>query len=393
MKRVYLKIRSRGLPYHSLYEEIIRYPPKGYEIIVEKPRITKTHPAFLFDRKLLSSPLLVKDLWYNVKPLLYVGTQKLTGAKYRHNCDLTYASQQVIFSKEPWVVDFEFADALTGYGNIRMCRRVIQKALASRFCKKVMPWSEWAKKTLFSSLESSAFKEKVETVHLAVRQKHFSRRKRKNGLRLLFVGSANPSNIFNFELKGGYEVLEAFGRLSQKYQGIELVVRSYVPPDVWKKCSDFKNIKVIKSILTRDELANLYTSSDIFIFPSHANLGMAILDAMSYELPVIALGVYDVPEAITDMKTGVLIKPSKQVPYYTWNGGHNYLDKRFLTEVRRTRHWLIHQLVEKTSLLIEDDSLRQNIAREARHEVEQGTFSIRQRNQKLAKIFGEATRR
>jgi len=253
-----------------------------------------------------------------------------------------------------------------------------------------MPWSEWAKRTLFNSMQSNAFKDKVETVHLAVRPKHFSRKGKKSELQLLFVGSANPSNVLNFELKGGYEVLEAFTQLCKKYERIELVVRSYLPPDALRKYSENQNVTVVSSILTRGELARLYTSSDIFIFPSHANLGMAILDAMSYELPVIALEVYDVPEAITDMKTGVVIKPSKQVPYYTWNGGHNYLDKQFLTGIRRTRPWLVEQLIEKTSLLIEDDSLRRNIARAARYEVEQGTFSIKQRNQKLARIFSEA---
>ena len=107
MKRVYLKTRFQGVPYHLLYEEIIQYPPEGYEIIVERPRITgKVHPAYLLDRKLLSNSLLVKDLRYNLKPLLYLGTQKLMSAKFQHDCDLIFASQQVIFSEEPWVIDF-----------------------------------------------------------------------------------------------------------------------------------------------------------------------------------------------------------------------------------------------------------------------------------------------
>jgi hypothetical protein len=51
----------------------------------------------------------------------------------------------------------------------------------------------------------------------------------------------------------------------------------------------------------------------------------------------------------------------------------------------------VKQIVEKTSLLIEECSLGRRIGREARHLVERGDFSIEKRNEKLKRIFDAAT--
>lgn len=180
--------------------------------------------------------------------------------------------------------------------------------------------------------------------------------------------------------------------MSKKYDRLELAIRSWVPPEIKEKCSRQPNIIIFHSLLSDETLADLYASSDVFVFPSHANLGMATLEAMSYQLPVIALGVYDVPEAVEDMKTGVLLASLPKVPYYTWNGGPNHYDGSFWLGIRHSRPWLVRQIVEKVSLLIEDGSLRRRIGREARRLVEHGNFSIEKRNEKLKRIFDEATK-
>lgn len=389
MKNVYLKSRFQGGPYHSLYRELVEYPPEGYQILAESFEPTKKQQVvYNLNSRFLSIPYL-KDVWYETKTLLYMGIQR--GSRFKCDADIVFASEQLLFADLPWVADLEFASALVGYGDIRLCRSLVKKALASRCCKKILPWSYWAKKTLYRSLDCRSFEEKIEVVHLAVDSKNFVMEKDDDRLRLLFVGSTNPWNVYNFELKGGIEVVEAFFELSKKYDGLELVIRSWVPPEIREKCAKQPNIMIFNSPLSEEALAHLYASSDVFVFPSHANLGMAILEAMSYELPVVALGVYDVPEAVKDMKTGVLLSPSPKVPYYTWNGEPNHHDRSFLLGTRRSRSWLVKQIVEKTSLLIEKCSLRRRIGREAKHLVERGNFSIEKRNEKLKRIFDAAT--
>ena len=48
------------------------------------------------------------------------------------------------------------------------------------------------------------------------------------------------------------------------------------------------------------------------------------------------------------------------------------------------------ELVEKTSILIEDEGLRRKMGIAGRREIETGKFSIKRRNEKLKKIFDEA---
>jgi len=393
MNTVYLRGRSRGGPLHSLYKELVKFPPSGYQFVTAIPEIVKNQQLEFNLYKKIDGIPFARDVWREVKTLQYMGIRRFqairTGLEY--NADLVYASQQLMFIKVPWVADFEYANALVNYGDIRLCRRFIQKAVASKHCKKILPWSNWAKRTLYRSIDCSSFKEKIETVHFGMPPKKIVKKKNDGKLRLLFVGSINLLNFLNFEWKGGFDVVEAFVELNKKYEGLELMIRSWVPPDVKKKYAKNPNIKIIYSPLSEEELALLYSSSDIFMFPSYLNLGMVILEAMSYELPVVAPRLYDVPEAVQDMKTGVLVENHPKLPLYAWNGTPNHHDKSLLLQIRHYRPWRVKQIVEKTSLLIEDDSLRRRIGREARHLIEHGEFSIKKRNEKLKKIFDMAT--
>lgn len=68
----------------------------------------------------------------------------------------------------------------------------------------------------------------------------------------------------------------------------------------------------------------------------------------------------------------------------------SHFDKQFFAGIRKYRTELVKQIVEKTSLLIEDGSIRKKIGREARNLVENGTFSINSRNEQLKIIFEQS---
>jgi len=51
---------------------------------------------------------------------------------------------------------------------------------------------------------------------------------------------------------------------------------------------------------------------------------------------------------------------------------------------------VVAELVEKTSILIEDEDLRRKMGRAGREEVETGKFSLEKRNNKLKRIFDDA---
>lgn len=392
MHKVYLRGRSGAGPVHSIYRELTKFPPDGYQFVTGGLESAgKQRLVFDLNKKFENIPY-AREVWREVKTLQYVGIRYVQGlpSKTKTDSGLVYASQQLILDKTPWIVDFEYANALVNYGDIRLCRRLVHKALSSKCCRRVLPWSDWAKRTLYRSLNCASFKEKIERVHFAISPKTLIKKRSDDKVRFLFVGSTNQLNFLNFEWKGGYEVVEAFLELSKKYNGLELVIRSWVPPEIQERYANRPDIRILSTPLSDDALARLYASSDVFLFPTHLNLGMAILEAMSYELPVIAVSLYDIPEAVQDMKTGILLKPPPNVPYYTWNGAPNHYDWQLLRGIRRSRAWLVSRIVEKASLLIEDVTLRTRLGREARQSVEQGEFSIKKRNQKLKRIFDEA---
>jgi len=392
MKTVYLRGRSGGGPIHSIYQELIRFPPEGYRFVTDNFETMRQQQLEFNLFRIIENTSFIRELWHEFKTLQYMGIKKVQSLRTesKFNADLVYASQQLLSANFPWIVDFEYANALVNYGDIRLGRAFVKKALSSKYCRKILPWSDWAKRTLFRSLNCDFFKEKIETLHFAVSPKSFSAKKDGDKVRLLFVGSTNLFNLYNFEWKGGFETVEAFFELSKKYDNLELIVRSWVPSEIQEKCANKQNVKILSSILPEKELAQLYASSDIFVFPSYLNLGMAILEAMSYELPVVAVNLYDIPEAVQDMKTGMLLTPPPNVPFYIWNGAPNHYDRKLLQKIRQARPWMVNQIVEKVSLLIENSSLRRDIGRNARHLVERGKFSVKKRNEKLKRIFDEA---
>jgi glycosyltransferase involved in cell wall biosynthesis len=115
---------------------------------------------------------------------------------------------------------------------------------------------------------------------------------------------------------------------------------------------------------------------------------------MSYELPVVTTDLWANAEMVADGKTGFVIKKSAMIQYYVGNfipNWSHYPISKFMNTIKKTIDPLVVKgLVEKTSVLIEDKELRRNMGRSARYEVENGKFSLVERNKKLAQIFSEA---
>ena len=133
---------------------------------------------------------------------------------------------------------------------------------------------------------------------------------------MLFVGTVNIPG--EFHLKGGHIVLEAFTILNKKYNNLEL--------------------------------------AGVF------------LDAISYELPVITTDVHANPELVEDGKTGLLIERSSKVPYYMENWiAPGVGDKSdFSKAIKVLDEAMVADLVEKTSLLMEDKELRRQMSKTGR---------------------------
>jgi glycosyltransferase involved in cell wall biosynthesis len=382
---------AAGFGFHSLFNSILEYPPQGYEFIFpekptgKKPQLSKKiRNAVPLKNNSLRGLLLSQLSWY-------------TGDLFRKTsieADLIFSANRLIYSKKkPWVVMIEHIGDLCpimyDIKHLGFYRFFIEKVLSSEWCKKIMPYLDTERMTLFKSLNCEGFKDKIEVVNLAVPPKIFEKEYGKDKISLLFLGTAHKGNIpKSFEERGGLEVLEAFKVLNARYENLELVVRSHVPPYIRNKYSQVlagKNVKVFEQVLSMEERDHIMQNADIFVFPGHITPALTLLDVMSYEIPVVATNWRGNYEMVKDGETGFLIRP----PF----GLNPDVLTREITDMVSARSPDMHvakELVEKTSILIEDEKLRRKMGIAGRREIETGKFSIKRRNEKLKKIFDEA---
>ena len=387
MKRIYLDIAGRM---HSLYKELVLNPPAGYQFVTEDGSWDK---AFGAASKLNVIYTFQERILNKIIPVNLTKAYLERFKKPPEGTALTYATGHLVFRKEPWIVDLEFVTQLTGYNikHFKKYKKLIERVFASEYCQKIICWTEAGKKTVLANMNWEDFAHKIEVVPLAVRKKDFVKEyNNKTKIKLLFVGSANIPR--EFEYKGGKEVLEAFVVLHRKYSNLELVIRSDVPKEIKTKYKGLDNLRIIEKIIPWKQLEQEFKSADIFLFPSHHTPGLAILDAMSYELPVITTDVWANPELVTDGKTGFVIRKSEKLQYYVENFIPNWdyqSGSQFMKAIEIVDIKVVEELVGKTSILIENKELRRSMGKTGRGEIETGKFSIDKRNEKLKRVFDE----
>jgi len=314
--------------------------------------------------------------------------------KIPENVDLIYAYNHPVFRKKPWVVNVEWAHVLIGRDMRHFTRykRSVERLLASEYCKKILTWTEMAKKSILMNFNCADFEHKIEVIPPAVHSKDFVKDYSQDKVRLLFIASVNDPG--DFESKGGKEALQTFTTLNRKYDNLELVVRAKVPKHIRDKYAGFNNLKIIEEILPWQLLEEEFKQADIFLFPSHLLHNTVVLEAMSYELPVVTteIGASN-GEYVEDGVTGFVVASPEKVPYFLGNfilTSETIHRGRLIKATQSVDARVVDELVAKTSLLIENLNLRRKMGKAARWEIEHGNFSLEKRNERLKRIFDEA---
>ena len=387
-KKIYFEPAGR---IHSSQQELIDYPPDGYQFITSET---------LLDMTIVDSDIMFHKLRLQVLDRL----MPLNLAKARldtlirkipEDIDLIYAYNHPVFRKKPWVVNVEWAHVLIGRDMRHFTRYKgsVERLLASEYWKKILTWTEIAKKSILLNFRCAAFEHKIEVLPPAVHRKDFIKDYSEDKVRLLFIGSANDPE--DFEAKGGKETLQAFTILSRKYDNLELIIRAKLPDHIRSKYAGTSNIKIIEEILPWQLLEEEFKQADIFIFPSHLLQNTVVLDAMSYELPVVATEIgASGGEYVEDGVTGFIVASSERVPYFMANfilTSETIYRSQLIKATQSVEDRVVDELVAKTSLLIENPDLRRKMGKAARREVNHGRFSIGERNKRLKRIFDEAT--
>jgi glycosyltransferase involved in cell wall biosynthesis len=311
--------------------------------------------------------------------------------KIPQGTDLTFSYGHLVFRKEPWVVELETVANFTGGSQkfLKKYQGLVERVLASKYCKKIIFWNDAGMKSVLLNLDCSKFEHKIERVNFAVHKKDFTKNYNGERIRLLFINSAN--NLGYFDLKGGKEVLEAFAILNGKYDNIQLVIRSDVPQHVKNEYKGMGNIRFIEKTLPWELLEREYQSADIYLAPGYTTPVWVILDAMSYELPIVATDVWCTSEYVENGTAGLLIEKSEILANYPASLAWNTFSPQFRRVIQTVDTKVAQQLADKTSILIENEELRRRLGKAGRQEIENGKFSIESRNRRLKEIFDEAT--
>jgi glycosyltransferase involved in cell wall biosynthesis len=114
--------------------------------------------------------------------------------------------------------------------------------------------------------------------------------------------------------KGAFDLINAFANLPDRYlDRTQLIMAGDGDIELAKQSIDKLNLTnkiTLTGWIDSGTREKLLAQSDIFILPSyHEGLPMAILEAMSWGLPIISTSVGGIPELIVNDKNGLLIEP------------------------------------------------------------------------------------
>lgn len=375
---------------HSLYDGLVDQPPEGYRFLAAPTSVDR---AFgLAGRARVAYDLQARILAPVLPAVLVKSYLERYLKRPPRGADLTYACEHLVFRDEDWVVGLGGVTDFVGGQpeHLHRFRSVVESRLRSPRCKAIVCYYEAARRSLETAMDTAGFEHKLRVVHPAVPARQADRNGRIDDgrVRLLFVGSANIPG--QFEIKGGNETIEAFLALRRRYDNIELVIRSDVPSAVRARFRGDPAVRIIDRAIPRPELERLLLSADIFLMPSHCTVWTAMLEAMSYGLPVVSTDVYANPEIVCDGATGLLIRRAGAVPYERDGLPVSMFTRPFRRAISEPDPRVVGDLVRATGSLIEDECLRRRLGEAGRREVEDGRFSTARRNSKLKAIFDAA---
>ncbi len=372
---------------HTAYRSLLSCPPEGYKIIGHSENYKRKLIDFLRNYKLVKR---IYHLFVNMFKSKAFYDSLIGKPKDMQEADLIFSTGELYFGNKPWILDvLDNPSSISGYNNYILAKNKaeIEKCLLSKNCKKILCSHQTSLDAIKNNFSKDIVKKSAVVMNSITPGKVARNKVKKDKIRILFVGSIN--NPQDFYGKGGLEAIKSFEKIS-KENNAELIIRCKVPIEIKNMIKNIKNIVVIEKEISEEELVRLYSSSDIFLLPGHHFHLMAVLEAMSYGLPIIVLDTYAFKDYIKDKYNGFLVKKSDKIGgYFEKNYPNNVRTERFIEEIREVDSEVINRLAEKLNLLIKNKKLREKMGKNGLKLVKT-KFSIKRRNMQLKKIFDEA---
>ena len=234
--------------------------------------------------------------------------------------DLVEAVLAPAYTDRPWICSldsFQAAMALTLLGwplpkSVR--RRYLERLFRKDNFKGIVFWSQAALDSLrsYGGVVDEDILNKAVVVYPAVREvpDELTAKPASAGLRLLFSG--------DFFRKGGAHVVDAFEAIQHEFPQATLRIccdeqRDFNTPNTGLRDGYLRKIvsnkRIVFGRVPRQTMLNeVLPNTDIYLLPSYDEaFGFAILEAMSYGIPVVATNVFAIPEIVHNDGTGILI--------------------------------------------------------------------------------------
>ncbi len=358
--------------YHHMFDELVNHPPKG--VTYEIPKLVSPSKQSGFKNELKRKIWRIYANTFNQPNSFYIPSVG--------NADLIHSgSGFLIKNKMPWVIDLEHVASFVGFqtGRLDKVKTKVENALASPFCKKILPWTHAGEMSIRNSLDTSKFDDKIKIVYPAMTPLKVKKKKH-DKTNLLFVS-------IRFFTKGGMELLQAYDVLKNKMD-VNLTVISDVPEKLREK---YQDVEFHEPNIPREKILDEYFSkADVFVLPSYMDtFGMVFLESMSAGVPIVSTNVFAIPEMIEG--AGLITNVDKYSWYgkdylfawKTWEKFSHYVEVKKKPEV-------VDSLVENISTIVNDQGLKNKMIRNGREKIEKGKFSIQNRNKALKEIYEEA---
>lgn len=367
-------------PLHDLYASFHSDPPKEINYVFPKTKtlIRKFYPLYL----------KYGDLWI-ARQLIKKAQKIFFDKRKKQNIDVLHYLQMLPdkIPDIPFIVDFEHIIGLANFVTIDSnTKKRIENILSDPLCRKIIPLSYAAKKTLQNFVQNyDAIAHKVEVIYPALPNYQGlylanKTHQRSDILNLLFVGNSPYK-------KGLHELLSAFQILEKECRKLHLNIITDAGKEMTSKFPA-TNVTYIVPQLTHNEIIKLYyLKSDLFVMPTHDDtFGMAMLFALSSGTPVITTKQFACPEIVTSDVNGIFVKSDRlhldHVPY----PNRSTTDKYHLSTDPEPQ--LVQDLVQKIHYLYHNREKLNELKANANNEfISGGKFSIKTRNDKLSAAY------
>lgn len=288
---------------HSLYKQFVNNPPEGYEYFT----LDDFFDEFVFQK----SGNLFLGIIAKIKR-----NQKIIEVAKKNKIDVIYCCDGILFfnSPVPWILEFEHATSLIAHDFKlwKFAKYILPLILKQENLKNLIPWTEAGARSLEKNLKiDRSVIDKINPIHLCLNKiDSFDdiekiKIEHENFI-MLFVTSVNYNGEGEFYSKGGRIVIEVFEKLKKEDGNLKLILRSRIPKEFGYLKND-PQVEIYEDILSHEKFQEIFIKSNCFFFPGYQSPGMAFLDAMNYNLPIIATDVFANNEMIKSGENGFLV--------------------------------------------------------------------------------------